>query len=214
MTTKVLSIIAVLTLLLGGMLVDYLQTLPANIVTKTIYKEKLVIKKQAGVLQSILQVDLKNDLAKNYKYLSPIQQEEILSAILKSSKEFKINPLVVYSLASIESDFRFWIVSSERTVVGSDGKKHRDRAIGTTSVIYSIWGKLLNENNIISTKTELYQITPNIRAGAFILATLRDRYKGDINKALKSYFGKSNYAKVYLRKIQRKVGQLVWNKVK
>jgi len=214
MANKILGILLFVTLLVGGMYIQYLQTIPPKTVTKVVTKEKIVIKKPKGVLQSILQIDLRNDLAKHYSYLSSAQQDEILTAILQSSKEFKINPLVTYSLASVESDFRFWIVSSERIVVGSDGKKHRDRAIGTTSVIYSIWGKLLKDNNILTTKTELYQIAPNIRAGAFILATLKTRYKGDINKALKSYFGKSAYAKVYLRKIQRKVGSLVWSKIK
>jgi len=76
-------------------------------------------------------------------------------------------------------------------------------------VIFSIWGDSLKKSKILSTKTELYEIEPNIMAGSYILKVLRDRYKGDMIKALESYFGKSSYAKIYQHKIRTKIGSLI-----
>jgi len=174
-----------------------------QIVTKTVYKNK------KGVILNITYKNLAQDLVSNYNFLSKNQQVQILSAIKKASEKYNINPLVIYSLISVESSFRFYIQSPKRLVVGSDGKKHYDRAIGLCSIIFSIWGDSLKKAKILSTKSELYEIEPNIIAGSCILKVLRDRYKGDMIKALEAYFGKSNYAKIYQHKIRAKIGSLI-----
>jgi len=171
--------------------------------------KQIVYKNKKGVIIDITYENLAQDLVINYSFLSKNQQVQILSAIKKASEKYNINPLVIYSLISVESSFRFYIQSPKRLVVGSDGKKHYDRAVGLCSIIFSIWGNSLRKAKILSTKTELYQIEPNIMAGSYILKVLRDRYKGDMIKALEAYFGKSNYAKVYQRKIRTKIGSLI-----
>lgn len=178
--------VLVISALIGSITyIDKIKNQPPEVITKTRIVTKTIVKEPKGVLLSVVLKDLQKDLQTNYSFLSQNQQQEILSAIIESSNRFKINPLIIYSLVSVESSFRFYIRSPERFVVGSDGKKHKDRAIGLTSIIYSIWNKSLKENNIILTKTELYQIKPNILAGTFILSVLKKRYKGDIDKALK-----------------------------
>ncbi len=215
MKFKILALIYTITILAGGMYIKFLQSTKPVVLTKYKTVTKTVVKEPQGVLLSVVLSDLQKDLQTNYSFLSQNQQQEILKAIIESSNRFKINPLVMYSLISVESSFRFWIVSAERTVTGSDGKKHKDRAIGLTSVIWNIWDKQLKENNIISTKTELYQITPNILSGTYILSVLRDRYKGNMDKAIRSYFGlNSKYSKIYLRKIKAKFGSLAYSKIK
>ena len=209
------NIIIIFALVSSVIYIDKIRNQPPEVVTKTRIVTKTIEVQPKGVLLSVVLKDLQKDLQTNYSFLSHNQQLEILSSIIESSNRFKINPIIVYSLVSVESSFRFYIRSPERLVVGSDGKKHKDRAIGLTSIIYSIWGKALKENNIISTKTELYQIKPNILAGTFILSVLKKRYKGDIDKALKAYFGlNSKYASTYLRKIKNKFGSLAYNKIK
>jgi len=214
MKTKTLITYILFTVVLAGSwsYIKYLQTLPPIIktVTKTVVKRVEVAPK--GVLSTVVLDDLKNDLTSNYPALSINQKAEILTAILKSSKEFNISPLVIYALIATESSFRFYAISPTRTVTGSDGKAHKDNALGLMSIMWTIHNKSLIANNIISRRSELRQITPNIRAGTFILAKMIKQYKG-IDNALRHYFGISKYAKIYLRKIQRKVGSLAWNKI-
>ena len=179
--------------------------------TKTIkcIVPKIVYRNKQGVILNITYKTLAKDLATNYNFLSKNQQVQILNAIKKANKIYGINPLVIYSLISIESSFRFYTQSPKRLVINSDGKKQYDKAIGLCSIIYSIWGKQLKKVKILSTKTELYDIEPNIMAGSYILKVLQDRNKGNTIKALESYFGKSNYAKIYQKKIKAKIGSLI-----
>ncbi len=170
---------------------------------------KVVYRNKKGVILNITYKTLAKDLATNYNFLSKNQQIQILNAIKKANKIYGINPLVIYSLISIESSFRFYTQSPKRLVINSDGKKQYDKAIGLCSIIYSIWGKQLKKVKILSTKTELYDIESNILAGSYILRVLKDRNKGNIIKALEAYFGKSNYAKIYQKKIRAKIGYLV-----
>ena len=206
-------ILFLVTLLSCGMYIQYLRHIPPTIVTKNKIITKTIEVQPKGVLLSVVLKDLQKDLQINYSFLSQNQQQEILNAVIESSNKFKINPLIVYSLISVESSFRWWITSPVRTVVGSDKKKHRVSAIGLMSVIWTIHGKALVENNIIQKESELREIKGNVRAGSFILADMIKRYKG-LNKGLQHYFGISPYAKVYLRKIKNKFGSLAYNKIK
>ena len=176
---------------------------------KLVYTPVVEYKNKKGVIVDITYQTLANDLKVNYSFLSKNQQEQILNAVKQASVKYSINPLVIYSLISVESSFRFWVVSPRRLVVGSDKRKHYDNAIGLMSIVYSIWGNKLKKAHILTTKTELYQIEPNIKAGSYILKILIDRNKGNIIKALESYFGKSNYARIYQHKIRVKIGSLL-----
>ena len=180
---------------------------------KLVYTPVIEYKNKKGVIVDITYQTLANDLKVNYSFLSKSQQEQILNAVKQASVKYSINPLVIYSLISVESSFRFWVVSPRRLVVGSDKKKHYDNAIGLMSVIWSIHGKSLIKNKIITKKSELREIQGNIKAGSFILTSMIKKYKG-LDNALRHYFGISPYAKIYLKKIQQKVGSLVWIKIK
>ena len=186
----------------------YLKTHPI-IKNKIVYTPVIEYKNKKGVIFNITYKTLAKDLATNYSFLSKNQQVQILNAIKKSSKKYNINPLVIYSLISVESSYMFWVQSPRRLVVNSSGKKQYDRAVGLCSICYSIWGEKLKKAKILSTKSELYEIEPNIMAGSYILKVLKKRYKGNTIKALEAYFGKSNYAKVYQRKIIAKIGSLI-----
>ena len=212
MKTKIIYLVNIFTIVAVIVYVTHLKNQPPgiNTITKTVVKTVEVMPK--GVLSTVVLDDLKNDLTSKYPALSINQKAEILTAILKSSKEFSISPLVIYALIATESSFRFYAISPTRTVTGSDGKDHKDNALGLMSVMWTIHNKALIAGNIITRRSELRQIASNIRAGTFILAKMIKQYKG-LNNGLKHYFGVSKYAKVYLRKIQRKVGSLAWSKV-
>lgn len=173
-----------------------------RIVPKIVYKTK-------DSIVSLSYNDLAKDLETNYSFLSESQQKQILNAIKQSSKIYNVNPLVLYALIATESSFRFWIKSPRRLIVGSDGKKHYDNARGLMSIMPKIWFKELQKKKILSKPSELYQIEPNIKAGSYILKVLIDRNKDNVIKALESYFGKSNYAKIYQHKIRAKIGSLI-----
>ena len=173
------------------------------IVPKVIYKNK------KGIILNITYDTLRNDLKNHYGFLTDNQINTILKAIKQASVKYKINPLLIYSLISVESSFRFWIESPRRLVIGSDARKHYDNARGLMSIMPSIWLKELRANKVIKKTSQLYQISPNIMSGTYILSTLIKRYKGNAIKALESYFGKSNYAKIYQHKIRSKIGSLL-----
>jgi len=187
---------------------NYVKNHPV-IKNKLVYTPVIEYKNKKGIILDITYKTLAKDLVNNYNFLSKNQQVQILSAIKIASKKYNISPLVIYSLISVESSFRFWIKSQRRLIVGSDSKKHYDRAVGLCSICYSIWGEKLKKAKILSTKSELYEIEPNIMAGSYILKVLKKRYKGNTIKALESYFGKSAYAKVYQHKIRNKIGSLI-----
>ena len=205
---KVLLLIIVLSV--GSYLLGYNSHKPI-IKTKTVkcIVPKVVYRNKQGIILDITYNTLAKDLVNNYGFLSKNQQVQILNAIKKASKVYNINPLIIYSLISVESSFRFYIQSPKRLILNSEGKKQYDRAIGLCSIIYSIWGKQLKKAKILSTKTELYEIEPNIISGSYIIKVLKDRYKGNTIKALEAYFGKSNYAKIYQKKIRAKIGSLI-----
>ena len=209
---RIATIILLITLGVSGIYINYLNHKEPLIITKVKVVNKIVEVAPKGVLLSVVLADLQKDLQSNYSFLSQNQRQEILNSIIKSSNEFNINPLVIYSLISVESSMRWWVVSPTRTVMGSDKKKHKSNAKGLMSVIWSIHGKALVDNNIIQKESELREINGNIRAGSFILSDMIKRYKG-LNQGLRHYFGVSPYSKTYLRKIQRKIGSLVWFKM-
>jgi len=170
--------------------------------------KQVIYKTKKGVILNITYENLAQDLITNYNFLSKTQQVQILSAIKKASEKYSINPLVIYSLISVESSFRFWIKSPTRLVKGYDGKRHYDNARGLMSIMPSIWMESLRKNNVITKASALYQIQPNIMAGSFILKELIKKNNGNAIKALEAYFGKSAYAKIYQHKIRAKIGSL------
>ena len=182
-----------------------------KIVPKIIYKTKtkVIYKKKKDVIINITYGTLRNDLKNHYSFLTDNQINTILNAIKTASIKYKINPLLIYSLISVESSFRFWIESPRRLVIGSDARKHYDNARGLMSIMPSIWLKELRANKVIKKTSQLYQIRPNIMSGTYILSTLIKRYKGNAIKALESYFGKSAYARIYQHKIRSKIGSLL-----
>jgi len=195
-----------------------------------LYKERVVVKEKIvtktkiikqttntdGMIVCVSMGDIKNDLKKNYSFLSSKQRRLVIDTIDKSSKKYNVSPIIIYGLISVESSFRFWIKSKERKVTASTGKKVRDRAIGLGSIMYSIWGEKLKQNGILETKSDLYNIDNNIMGIAYILHELSEMplKKGTHDKmtsAMRRYFG-GNY-KSYSTKIKDKIGTIMFSKL-
>ena len=185
---------------------------------KIVYKDKIIIKEilPKDSIVSIGMSDLKNDLKKNYSFLSTSIRTRILTSIDKCSKKNDISPIVIYGLISVESSFRAWIKSPLRTVTAYNGKRVKDQAIGLGSIMYSIWGAKLKKANLLETKTDLYIIENNIASIGYIFAELKKMSlkKGTYDKttsAMRRYFG-GNY-KNYSLKIKDKIGSIMFSKV-
>lgn len=92
--------------------------------------------------------------------------ERIAHAIVNASKEFNIPTAVLLSLMAVESSF---IV---------DAKSNKG-AVGLMQINHAVWLKknasdALPALGIAHTRTDLYDIETNVRAGAYILAQYRD----------------------------------------
>lgn len=162
-------------------------------------------------IASITTDALRIDLTANSTHLSSRQRKEILDAIAATSNLYSVSPLILYSIASVESSFRAWITHNQ---VEIQGKK--DNAIGLTGILYTWWGDQLKDSNIIETKTDLYNPQINILACGYVFNELRKLplLKGTTTRtesALRRYFG-GNY-KSYSDKIHAKIGSIIFKKV-
>lgn len=154
--------------------------------------------------------DLEIDITSNYQDIPNRTKQEILSTIESTSKEFGINPLILYALLHTESSMKPYAQHSE-CIVEVNGKKVKTKALGIAAVIPELWEEKLTEAKIISTKSDLLDPILAIRAAGYILD---HNYKLPMHKnatskdgsALLHYFGAANNS--YFEKINTKVTQI------
>ncbi len=154
--------------------------------------------------------DLEIDITSNYQDIPNRTKQEILSTIESTSKEFGINPLILYALLHTESSMKPYSQHSE-CIIEVNGKKVKTKAIGIAAIIPELWEEKLIAANIISTKSDLLDPILAIRAAGYILD---HNYKLPMHKnatskdgsALLHYFGAANNS--YFEKINTKVTQI------
>lgn len=183
-----------------------------------ITKERVVTKvvEPEGVITSLTVKDLYTHLATKYPHISSVDRDTIMIAIAKASDKHQLSPLVLFSLLSVESSFRWWIDHDLVTVENWEGHKVKTRAIGLGGVVYEIWGKKLKDAGIIETKSDLYTIDRNIASAAFIYSHLKSlplhpKATNPIESGLIRYFG-GGY-RSYFNKIDAQIALLLKSKV-
>ena len=154
---------------------------------------------------------------KQYTYLSSRAQKLIVSTIVEEAIRYDINPIIIYSLINIESNFKYWITHSN-VVIPVNDKKVATSAIGATGVIWELWGPKLIEAGIAETQSDLYDPVINIRASAFILADymklpLLLSTRSSEESAMIRYYGVTytgkNINKDYLERIESFMGGIL-----
>ena len=163
------------------------------------------------LLLSFTLEDLEADLARNYSYISPKQRLSILEAILTTSEQYHIDPLILYSICVVESSFRWWLVHEKVSVLDQNNKRVDTHAIGLGGIIYEIWADKLKAANIVQTRSDLYIPENNIKAIGLIYSEYRSLplKPGSTHpnqSALIRYFG-GNYQS-YFKKIDDVIVQL------
>ena len=189
--------------LMGGLLVLTLQPIKPKEPTVQVMQPK----PEPQSYIKITKQDLEIDIASNYKDISNRTKREILDTIESTSKEYGINPLILYALLHTESSMRPHIQHSE-CIIDVKGKKVKTRALGIAAIIPELWEEKLTAANIISTKSDLLDPILAIRAAGYILD---HNYKLPMHKnatskdgsALLHYFGAANNS--YFEKINSKV---------
>ena len=181
---------------------------------KTVYRVQKIrcIEKPKNIISVITIQDLKNDLKTTN--LSDANQELLISSIQQAAKQYNIPVLVLYSLIYSESSFRFWIKHS-LSKIRVKGRVIQTRAIGLGGIIYKLWGDKLKNAKIIQTKSDLFQIKPNIMATAYILDYLRKEplkkgTKNNLISAMRRYYGGN--VKAYTYRIKQKMSELLYKK--
>lgn len=160
--------------------------------------------------------DLEADLAKNYAYVSSSQRKLILEAIQLTSKQYNINPLILYAICAVESSFRSWLVHDKVKVLDWRNKPTETHAIGLGGIIYEIWEPQLKEAHLLETRSDLYNPAVNIAAIGVVYSELRklplkDKSYHVDQSALIRYFG-GNYQS-YFKKIDDVIIQLLREKI-
>lgn len=159
---------------------------------------------------NITKQDLEIDIFSNYSDVPKRTKQEILNTIESTSKEFGINPLILYALLHTESSMRPYAKHVECTV-SVNGKKTKVQALGIAAIIPELWEEKLISANIIETRSDLLDPILAIKACGYILA---HNYKLPMHKnatsrdgsALLHYFGASNNS--YFEKINAKVASI------
>lgn len=189
--------------LIGGLLVLVLQPKEPKEPTVQVVQPK----PEPQSYIKITKQDLEIDIASNYQDIPNRTKREILDTIESTSKEYGINPLILYALLHTESSMRPHIQHSE-CIVDIKGKKVKTKAIGIAAIIPELWEEKLTAANIISAKSDLLDPILAIRAAGYILD---HNYKLPMHKnatskdgsALLHYFGAANNS--YFEKINSKV---------
>ena len=153
--------------------------------------------------------DIMLDL-ETYPHLSAKHRDRILSTIITASKQYNINPLILYSIIYTESSFRWWLIHDIPKT------KDKDQAIGLGGIRYSIWGDQLKSAGILDVKSDLFDIEPNIMSIAYIYDHYRKQpllsgtTSSDMSAMLR-YFG-GNY-KEYFTRIDDKISSMIKAKI-
>ncbi len=186
--------------------------------TKTAIKYKPAIT-TTGTLIDIQKEQVSNYVLNHYKGTSKRIKRQILKQIYISAKQYNINPIVLVGISHVESSFRPYIKHAMVSVTvpldlhWKKSKKIKTQAIGLNGVVYEIWIFHLLENNILETKSDLFDPVISVKATAFILDYYRKQpiVKGassHMESAVQRYYGvtKNNY---YLNKFNNFTGNLI-----
>lgn len=145
-----------------------------------------------------------------YPHLSAKHRDRILSTIITASKQYNINPLILYSIIYTESTFRWWLIHDIPKT------KNKDPAIGLGGIRYSIWGDQLKSAGILDVKSDLFDIEPNIMSIAYIYDHYRSQpllsgaTSADMSAMLR-YFGGNH--KEYFTRIDDKISSMIKTKI-
>lgn len=154
---------------------------------------------------------------RQYTYLSSRVQKLIVDTVIEEAIRYNINPIVLYSLVNIESNFKYWITHSN-VVIPIKEKKVCTNAIGACGIIWELWGDRLIESSIAETQADLYDPVINIKASAFVLSEymkqpLLQTTKSSEESAMLRYYGVTytgkSLNKDYLDKIETFMGGLL-----
>lgn len=207
MTYKIKASLIVLSIFLGAIIGGLLVLVLQPIKPKEPIVQVMQPKSEPQSYIKITKQDLEIDIASNYQDISNRTKREILDTIESTSKEYGINPLILYALLHTESSMRPHTQHTE-CIVDIKGKKVKTRALGIAAIIPELWEEKLTAANIISAKSDLLDPILAIRAAGYILD---HNYKLPMHKnatskdgsALLHYFGAAN--NYYFEKINSKV---------
>ena len=204
------EIFAVLLAIFLGLIIGYKIHTPANIeIPIEIPVVNTVEQLPSNTVVHLDTNDIMFDL-ETYPHLSAKHRDRILSAIISASKQYDINPLILYSIIYTESSFRWWLIHDIPKT------KDKDPAIGLGGIRYSIWGDKLKLAGIIDVKSDLFEIEPNIHSIAYIYDHYRKQpllsgaTSSDMSAMLR-YFGGNH--KEYFIRIDDKVSALTKAKI-
>jgi hypothetical protein len=167
-------------------------------------------------------------IIRNYKNLSNKSKERIYNSLIKYSKKYNINELLLLSILHTESNLRFWIKHDLVSVnVPLDEnwtkvKRIKTNAIGLGGVIWQIWKYDLMKNKIAFVESDLYDIDTNINAVAYIIDKYRtkpvlEKNMSKTESAVLRYYGivkdkNGKISKQYLQKIKTFIGTILLEK--
>ena len=201
---------AVLLAIFLGLIIGYKIHTPANIeIPIEVPVIKTIEQLPSNTVAHLDTNDIMFDLEK-YPHLSAKHRDRILSTIISASKQYDINPLILYSIIYTESSFRWWLIHDIPKT------KDKDPAIGLGGIRYSIWGDKLKLAGIIDVKSDLFEIEPNIHSIAYIYDHYRKQpllsgaTSSDMSAMLR-YFGGNH--KEYFIRIDDKVSALTKAKI-
>lgn len=116
---------------------------------------------------------LLNDMEKRFPYISKPVANEIIDTVMSESKKYNINPLMLYSMGTVESTQRFWIEHSQCRILvpRDDGKGTKyvfAKAVGWGGVMWEQHKVFLMKKGIAQTRSDLFIPSVNIKATAAI----------------------------------------------
>lgn len=158
--------------------------------------------------------DLEKDL-KQYSNISNRVKKDIIETVLTVANQYKINPLIIYSLLHAESSMNFFIEHTP-VVQNINNKQVKTNALGLGGVIWEWHSDDLIREGIAEVKSDLYDPKINIRATAFVydkmykLEKIKDAKSQD-ESAMLRYFGAAN--KGYFERIDAKIGSMIAEKL-
>jgi len=151
-----------------------------------------VIVKKKEIVKPYNKTDYELEIVKNdlkFYDLSDEMQNTITEQIRVCANKYKIPVLLLHAIFRIESDYRFYVTHNIIYVKGA-----QTNAIGLGGVVWEYWADSLIQRRIALAKTDLFVPEKNIEATAYILRTIVNRYKHNINirAIIKSYYGEDN----------------------
>lgn len=124
-----------------------------------------------------------------YYELSEEMRNNIVRQIQICAERYRLPIMLLHAIFRIESDYRFYVTHNIIYVKGA-----QTNAIGLGGVVWEYWADSLIQRRIALAKTDLFVPEKNIEATAYILRTIVNRYKHNINirAIIKSYYGEDN----------------------